>query len=126
MGSMAVKTPSVTRYSHPGRAPCPPCPPFRNTAQSMGVSDGALTRAGFDTSGQSVVFDGRTGEQKWMYALDEGERATRWAPRQLSGRGLSYWTDGKEERVIYVTPGYQMVALDAKTGDPVQGFDGGG
>ena len=31
----------------------------------------------------------------------------------LSGRGLSYWTDGREDRIIYVTPGYQMVALDA-------------
>ena len=38
------------------------------------------------------------------------------APRQLSGRGLAYWTDGKEERILYVTPGYQLVALNAKTG----------
>ena len=45
-----------------------------------------------------------------MYALDEGERATRWAPRQLSGRGLSYWTDGRgDERIIYVTTGYRLV-----------------
>ncbi len=36
-----------------------------------------------------VALNGRTGEMKWMYAMDEGERATRWAPRQLSGRGLS-------------------------------------
>jgi len=27
------------------------------------------------------------------------------APRQLSGRGLAYWSDGKEERILYVTPG---------------------
>ena len=58
-----------------------------------------------------------------MYAMDEGERATRWAPRQLSGRGLSYWTDGKgDERVIYVTTGYRLVSLNAKTGQPVPGF----
>src|SRR6185503_936792 len=70
-----------------------------------------------------VALDGRTGEQKWMYAMDEGERATRWAPRQLSGRGLSYWTDGKgDERILYVTTGYRMVALNAKNGQPVQGF----
>ena len=42
-----------------------------------------------------IALDGRTGEQKWVYSLDEGERASRWAPRQLSGRGVSYWTDGK-------------------------------
>jgi quinoprotein glucose dehydrogenase len=70
-----------------------------------------------------VALDPRTGEQKWMYALDEGERATRWAPRQLSGRGLSYWTDGKgDERIVTVTPGYHLVQLNAKTGVPVASF----
>jgi quinoprotein glucose dehydrogenase len=70
-----------------------------------------------------VALNPQTGEMKWMYALDEGERATRWAPRQLSGRGLSYWTDGKgDERVIYVTTGYRLVSLNAKTGVPVPTF----
>jgi quinoprotein glucose dehydrogenase len=70
-----------------------------------------------------VALDGKTGEQKWMYSMDEGERATRWAPRQLSGRGLSYWTDGKgDDRVIYVTTGYRLVSLNAKTGQPVGSF----
>jgi len=70
-----------------------------------------------------VALNPTTGEIKWTYSLDEGERATRWAPRQLSGRGLSYWTDGKgDERVIYVTTGYRMISLNAKTGQPVAGF----
>jgi quinoprotein glucose dehydrogenase len=74
-----------------------------------------------------IALDGRTGEQKWMYGMDEGERATRWAPRQLSGRGLAYWTDGKgDERVLYVTTGYRLVALNAKNGQPIQGFGGSG
>src|SRR5881392_3511566 len=63
-----------------------------------------------------------TGELIWVHAEFEGERAVK-APRQLSGRGLSYWTDGKgDERIIYVTPGYRMIALDAKTGQPVKTF----
>ncbi len=70
-----------------------------------------------------IAVEPRTGEIKWTYSLDEGERATRWAPRQLSGRGLSYWTDGKgDDRVVYVTTGYQLVSLNAKTGQPVAGF----
>lgn len=70
-----------------------------------------------------VALDPRTGEQKWMYSMDEGERATRWAPRQLSGRGLSYWTDGKgDERILYVTTGYRLVSLNAKNGQPTPGF----
>jgi len=56
-----------------------------------------------------------------MHSVNEGKRGEA-APRLLSGRGLSYWSDGKEERIIYVTPGYQMVALDAKTGQLVPGF----
>src|SRR3982751_5917587 len=37
-----------------------------------------------------VALDAKTGEMLWTYRMDEGERATRWAPRQLSGRGVSY------------------------------------
>ena len=43
-------------------------------------------------------------------------------PRQLSGRGLAYWSDGKEERILYVTPGYRLIALDAKTGARIPAF----
>src|SRR5687767_2435426 len=68
-----------------------------------------------------VALDAATGEQLWMHSENEGARGTA-APRQLSGRGLAYWSDGKEERILYVTPGYTLVALDAKTGNRVPGF----
>jgi len=68
-----------------------------------------------------IALDGATGELLWVHGEPEGERG-RSAPRQLSGRGLSYWTDGREERVLYVTPGYRLVALNAKTGTPVAAF----
>jgi quinoprotein glucose dehydrogenase len=68
-----------------------------------------------------VALDAATGEMLWMHSLNEGKRGEA-APRQLSGRGLAYWSDGKEERVIYVTPGYQMIALDAKTGFRIPSF----
>jgi quinoprotein glucose dehydrogenase len=69
----------------------------------------------------AVALDAATGEMLWMHSVNEGERAAA-SPRKLSGRGLAYWTDGKEERILYVTTGYQLVALDAKTGIPVPGF----
>ena len=68
-----------------------------------------------------VALDAGTGEQLWMHSEQEGPRGAA-APRQLSGRGLAYWSDGKEARILYVTPGYQLVALDAKTGIRVPGF----
>ena len=69
-----------------------------------------------------ISLDGRTGELNWAHSLREGQRAAV-SPRQLSGRGVSYWTDGKgDERVIYVTTGYQLVELDAKTGAMIPSF----
>ena len=68
-----------------------------------------------------VALDAVTGELIWVHGEKEGARGGA-APRQLSGRGLSYWSDGKEARILYVTPGYRLVALDARTGQPVEGF----
>jgi len=68
-----------------------------------------------------IALDAATGEQLWMHSEREGARGAA-APRQLSGRGLAYWTDGREERILYVTPGYRLIALDAKTGRPAAGF----
>src|SRR5262245_45328496 len=63
-----------------------------------------------------VALDARTGELRWVHSLDEGKRAAA-SPRKLSGRGLAYWTDGKgDERIAYVSIGYRLVVLDAKTG----------
>jgi len=69
-----------------------------------------------------VALDGKSGELMWVYSLREGARAIA-APRQLSGRGLSYWTDGKgDDRVLFVTTGYRLVSLNAHTGQPIKTF----
>ncbi len=69
-----------------------------------------------------VALDANTGELRWVYSLREGKRAAI-APRQLSGRGVSYWTDGKgDDRVVYVSTGYRLIELNAKTGQPVSSF----
>ena len=72
-----------------------------------------------------VALDAATGELLWVHGEKEGARGAA-APRQLSGRGLAYWTDGKEERIIYVTPGYRMISLDARTGAPTATFGNAG
>ncbi|MFN7914976.1 MAG: PQQ-binding-like beta-propeller repeat protein [Vicinamibacterales bacterium] len=72
-----------------------------------------------------VALDPVTGEELWVHSEREPGRANN-SPRQLSGRGLSYWTDGREERIYYVTTGYQLVALDAKTGMRIASFGKGG
>jgi quinoprotein glucose dehydrogenase len=69
-----------------------------------------------------ISLDAATGELLWVHRYPEGTRGAA-APRQLSGRGLAYWTDGRgDDRIIYFTPGYRMIALHAKTGQPVKTF----
>jgi quinoprotein glucose dehydrogenase len=68
-----------------------------------------------------VALDPVTGELLWVHGEHEGARGAA-APRQLSGRGLAYWSDGNEERILYVTPGYRLICLDAKTGAPISSF----
>ena len=102
-----------------------PSPEYRYQSTPLMINGRVFTTAG---SRRAVVsLDAKTGEILWMHSLDEGERGE-YAPRQLSGRGLAYWVseDGSEERVIYVTPGYRMIALDAVTGNPVASFGDNG
>jgi quinoprotein glucose dehydrogenase len=70
-----------------------------------------------------VALDAATGELLWVYRKDEGERG---GSRGGPGFGLGYWSDGDQERALYVTIGYQLISLDAKTGlpDPKFGTDG--
>ena len=69
----------------------------------------------------AAAIDPENGETLWMWRLNEGIRWQK-APRQFAGRGLSYWTDGAQERVIVVTPGYHLASIDAKTGVPDPAF----
>src|SRR5436190_5351407 len=69
-----------------------------------------------------VALDAATGEMLWMHSENEGARGAN-APRQLSGRGLAYWSDNAgDDRILYVTPGYRLIALNAKTGTPIAAF----
>jgi quinoprotein glucose dehydrogenase len=68
-----------------------------------------------------IALDAVTGELLWVHGEHEGARGAA-APRQLSGRGLAYWSDGKDARILYVTPGYQLIALDARSGQKIAGF----
>ncbi len=82
---------------------------------------GGMLYATVGTRRAVVALDAATGEVLWTHREDEGKRGDS-APRRLSGRGLAYWSDGRDARILYVTPGYRLIALDAKSGIPVVGF----
>jgi quinoprotein glucose dehydrogenase len=99
-----------------------PSPEFNLQGTPLMVNRTIYATGGGGTRRSVVALDATTGELRWKHGLDEGARGDA-APRKLSGRGLSYWTDGRgDERILYVTIGYRLVALNAKTGMPIPTF----
>src|SRR3981081_4453434 len=97
-----------------------PYPEWKLEGTPIMVKGVLYTTAG--TRRSVIALDAKTGELIWSHSLREGKRAAV-APRQLSGRGVSYWTDGQgDERIIYITTGYRLVELNAKTGQPIAAF----
>ncbi len=103
-----------------------PTPEFYYRATPL-MADGVLyTTAGVRRS--VVALDATSGETLWMYRLDEGARGVS-APRRSSGRGVAYWRSrnpGEASRIYTITPGFQLIALDARSGLPVNSFGTGG
>ena len=98
-----------------------PTPDTLYSATPLVVGRTLYTTAGMRRA--AIALDAATGEMLWMHAEDEGRRGTN-AIRNGAGRGLAYWasSDGSDRRIIYVTPGYRLLALDARTGIPVPAF----
>lgn len=95
-------------------------------SQTVPLMVGGVLYATAGMNRDVVAIDAATGQTLWMYRNDEGERSER-APRRNSGRGVAYWTDGSGAgRIVTITPGYHLVALDALTGVPVPDFGNGG
>jgi quinoprotein glucose dehydrogenase len=73
------------------------------------------------TRRDAVAVDAATGETLWMYRLDEGPRGA--VVARTVNRGLAYWSDGQgDNRILSISPGFQLVALNAKDGHPIAGF----
>src|SRR5881296_3477979 len=101
-----------------------PFPEYKLEGTPLMVKGVLYTTGG--TRRSVVALDAKTGELIWTHSYREGKRAAV-APRQLSGRGVAYWTDGKgDDRVLYVTTGYRLIALNAKNGAMISSFGKGG
>ena len=96
-----------------------PVPEFN--LQSTPLMVGGILYSTAGSRRDVVALDATTGELLWMHRIDEGERGTA-APRRLSGRGLTYAEVDGQNQIFYVTPGYRLVALNAATGQRVNGF----
>src|SRR3954469_10791699 len=67
-----------------------PRPEFKLEGTPLMVNGVVYTTAG--TRRAVVALDAVTGELRWMHSEQEGARAAA-SPRQLSGRGVAYWSD---------------------------------
>ena len=63
------------------------------------------------------------GSRRAVVALDAGTGGAVDAQREQESREAARggcqagdWDDERDERILYVTPGYRLIALDAKTG----------
>jgi quinoprotein glucose dehydrogenase len=81
--------------------------------------DGVL----YSSSPMAMVsaIDGKTGKTLWTYdpkAYVEG------TPPNLGfiSRGLSYWADGEDKRILVGTGDGYLIALNAKTGKPIESW----
>jgi quinoprotein glucose dehydrogenase len=73
------------------------------------------------TRRDAIAVDPATGETLWIYRLDEGARGNTVA--RVLNRGLAYWSDGRGDgRILLISPGYQLVCLNARTGQPIPAF----
>jgi quinoprotein glucose dehydrogenase len=63
--------------------------------------------------GRVVALDAETGKQRWAYQLPGSD--------QPATRGVSYWP-GKKPQIVFGTRAGLLIALEARTGEPVKGF----
>ena len=93
-----------------------PSHPFKATPLMVG---GRL----YVITGFNVIhaLDAKTGEAIWSFDPKAYERG-RVPHGGYNSRGVEFWTDGKQQRIIASTTSLQLVGLDAITGEPALGF----
>lgn len=103
--------------------------PFGPIAETISVTTPIMVGGTmYTTAGATrnvVALDPVTGQLLWMWRPQEGQRFID-APRKGSGKGISYYSNGSQETILTVTPGYYLVALNARTGLPRENFGAGG
>ena len=88
----------------------------QNNFQSTPLMAGGVLYASVGL-GMVAAMDAATGETIWVYdPTGQGEQ-----PSGRAMRGVAYWRDGNDERIVFVSGEY-LVALDAKTGRPISSF----
>ena len=105
----------------PGRWVTPPT--FRRLVATPLMVDGVLYLS--TPLYQAAAIDAATGETLWVHDPRMYEAGTR-APTPWAHRGVAYWSNGDEARIVWGTGDGHLVAVDAGTGLPAADFGDNG
>src|SRR6266436_6330311 len=95
-------------------------PSFANESTPLMVGGVLYTSTSLS---QVAAIDALTGETKWVFDPKIYENGLGIPANDgWTHRGVAYWRNGDDERIVILTGFAQMIALDAKTGKPVAGF----
>lgn len=89
------------------------------------IIDGVMY--GLTAKMKMFAIDAATGKQKWVFdpiafvAADKSDQAKE-AINLNNGRGVTYWTDGKDDKRIFYCAGYYLFCVDATTGKVINPF----
>jgi quinoprotein glucose dehydrogenase len=96
-------------------------PPYLSNFKATPLMIGGRLFINMPTSVGAAI-DARTGDTLWIYNPKSYEAGTTTMSARWNQRGVAYWTDGKEERIFWGTGDGYLIAVDAKTGVPVESF----
>lgn len=91
------------------------------------IVDGTLY--GVNPSMQLFAIDAASGKEKWVFnaATDTEFDGNRFLFHiMINSRGITYWTDGKNDKRIFFTAGSNTFAIDAITGKAIKSFGNNG
>ena len=106
---------AAIREANPGVGPS-----FANESTPLMIGGVLYTSTSLS---QVAAIDAATGATKWVFDPKIYENGLG-LPANLGWlhRGVAYWRNGDDERIVILTAFAQMIALDAKTGKPVPSF----
>jgi quinoprotein glucose dehydrogenase len=70
---------------------------------------------------QVAAIDAATGKTKWVYDPETWKNGTP-SNNGFVHRGVAYWADGDDQRILFGTGDGYLICLNAKTGKPVSTF----
>lgn len=104
-------------------------PPFVQNYKATALMVGGTLYVNSPSS-VGAAFDARTGALKWIYNPKSYEAGTTTLTLRWNQRGVAYWRDpstslragASDERIYWGTGDGYLVAVNAKTGRPIDGF----